>query len=687
MRFYCQPQSKPSCRLERPAGRGFPLRVLVTCLAGFWGGGAWAAAQVGPLDATWMSLEELMVIEVSSAAKRPQRLADTTTAIYALGRDDIRRSGATSLPELLRQVPGVQVSRIDASRYAVSIRGFSNRYSGKLLVLLDGRTLYSPLFGGTYWEAQDVMLEDVERVEVIRGSGGTLWGANAVNGVINIISRHAKDTQGTFVEAKGGSLESGVALRHGSNVGESGHLRAYVKLDDHKGLDTPTGQEAHDAWRQKRAGFRADLEPTGVDRLTVQGDLYESRAEQSVLYLNESTLSSDYAPDTSKLSGVNLLARWQHQETAERSWHVQAYVDQAKVSGLVQMSQTDTLDLEWQNRMPLATDHDVTWGLGFRYARLSLDGNFNITMTPSEDSLLIYSGFVQDEIRLRDDWQLTLGSKLEHNEITGLEVQPNARLLWRATPTDSVWAAISRSVQTPSKAITTVDSHIATQELPMVGRALLAVRGNPDLNSEVVVSRELGYRGQLTPELSLDAALFHNSYNRVVARQFGVLSFNPYPVLPVNFSNGLKGTTYGVELSSKWQVAQAWQLKGSYSWLHMNLTPTSPGGQVIPAFGQEGSSPQHLVQLHSMHNLGHNLELDGLLYFNSKLDFKKPNGQFDLGSHTRFDLRLGWRPSRNLEVSLVGRNLLTKRNTEYVPEDIKGSEVPRSLLLQAKWTY
>ncbi|QCB44680.1 TonB-dependent receptor [Hydrogenophaga sp. PAMC20947] len=684
MPFHCPP---PFFNHRRSAGSHHPLKVLVACLAGLWVSGAWAASAVKPVDATWMSLEELMLVEVSSAAKRPQTLADTTAAAYVVGRDDIRRSGATHVAEVLRLVPGVQVSRIDGSRYAVSIRGFSNRYSGKLLVLQDGRTLYSPLFGGTYWEAQDVVLEDVERIEVIRGSGGTLWGANAVNGVINIITRQAKDTQGTFLEAKAGSLEQGVALRHGTTLGEDGHMRAYLKLDDHEALDTPTGEQAHDAWRQKRAGFRADFGPTLADRMTVQGDVYETLAQQSLLYMNESTLSSGYVPDTSKLSGVNLLARWQHQEAPDRSWHVQAYVDQARVSGLVQKSQTDTLDLEWQSRMPLGADHDVTWGLGYRLARMSLDGNFNITMTPSEDSLRTYSGFVQDEIRLRDDWQLTLGSKLEHNEITGLEVQPNARLLWRASPTDSVWAAISRSVQTPSLAITTVDSHVATQELPVVGPAVVAPRGNPDLSSEVVVSRELGYRGQLTPALSLDAALFHNTYKGVVAREFGALAFEPYPVLPVNFSNNFKGTTYGFEVASSWQVAQSWQLKGSYSWLNMSLNPKSPGIQAIPAFGQEHSSPQHLLQLHSLHNLSHNLELDANLYFNSKLGFLTPDGQVDLGSHTRLDLRLGWRPARNLEVSLVGRNLLTQRNSEYVAEDVMASEVPRSVLLQAKWTY
>lgn len=677
----------PSRHPQRPAGRHFPLSLLVACLTGFWAAGAWAASAAKPADATWMSLEELMAIEVSSAAKRPQRLADTTTAIFALSRDDIRRSGATSLPELLRQVPGVQVSRIDASRYAVSIRGFSNRYSGKLLVLQDGRTLYSPLFGGTYWEAQDVMLEDVERVEVIRGSGGTLWGANAVNGVLNIITRHAKDTQGTYVEAKVGSLEKGLALRHTTALGEAGHVRAYVKLVDHGGMETSSGQKAHDAWDQKRAGFRADLSPTAADTVTVQGDVYDTRARQSPLYLNESTLSSGFVPDTAKLSGANVVARWQHQEGPAESWHVQAYVDQAKVSGLVQKSQTETLDLEWQHRLPLAAEHDLTWGLGLRRVRQSLDGNFTISMTPSEATGWVYSGFVQDEIRLNKDWQLTLGSKLEHNDITGYEVQPSARLLWRVTPTDSVWGAVSRSVQTPSAAVTTVNTLVSTQDIPMVGRALLAVRGNQNIRSEEVVSRELGYRAQWGSKTNVDAAVFYNTHNHVFSREVGGLGFEPYPVISVSLGNQVKGTTYGAEFSANRQVTDHWQMRGSYSWLQVDLRPRGAGSQAVPLFGEEGSSPRHMVQLHSLHNLGHQLELDANLYYSSALSLARTAGKVEIGSYTGLDLRLGWRASRDLEINLIGRHLLTSRHVEYVGEDIRGSEVPRSLLLQAKWTY
>jgi len=305
--------------------------------------GALAAPSQDPFS---FSLEELMGIEVSSAAKRPQRLSDATTAIYAIGREEIRRSGATSLPELLRTVPGVQVSRIDGSRYAVSIRGFSSRYSGKLLILQDGRTLYSPLFSGTYWEAQDLLLEDVERIEVIRGSGGTLWGANAVNGVINIITRQAKDTQGTYVEARVGSLERGAALRHGMALDNGGHARAYAKIDRHDPLETAAGDEAYDAWEQQRAGFRVDLAPSASDKVTVQGDVYEANSQQRVLLMPGPNASADFVPDTAVSKGANVLVRWQRELGPKQSWQLQAYVDQTQQADVVQQHRIDTLDVE-----------------------------------------------------------------------------------------------------------------------------------------------------------------------------------------------------------------------------------------------------------------------------------------------------------------------------------------------------
>jgi iron complex outermembrane recepter protein len=655
-------------------------RTLPALAASLFMSGSWAASQQ---DASWLSLEELMVIEISSAAKRPQRLFDAATAIYAIGREEIRRSGATNLPELLRTVPGVQVSRIDGSRYAVSIRGGSNRYAGKLLVLLDGRSLYTPVFSGTYWEAQDVVLEDVERIEVIRGSGGTLWGANAVNGVINIITRQSQDTQGDFVEAKAGSLESGLAVRHGGKLGDDGHFRIYGKLDRHDPLDTATGQEAHDAWKQKRAGFRTDMKPSASDTVTVQGDVYETRAQQRVLLMSESTLSTSFVPDTAKSSGANVLARWQHAGAEGEGWHLQGFVDRAEIKDAMAQQKVETVDVEWQHQLKLTPSQDLTWGLGVRNVKTELNGGFTVSMIPNKINQTLYSGFVQDEIKLAEGLHLTLGTKLEHNDYTGVEAQPSARLQWRATPTDVVWAAVSRSVQTPYMAATATDTHVGTQTVPMVGNVVLAVRGNPNLKSEVMISRELGYRGQFGPDVNLDAALFYNTYDNLISRETGTLSFAPYPLLPIRFDNQIEGRTFGVELAGNWQVSQNWRLHGSYSWLKMAMS-AKPGGSGVVGFGDVGSSPRHMVQLHSLHNLGNNLELDANLYYTSELSFDTKPTVVRVDAYTRFDLRLGWRPSRNVELNLIGRNLLQKRHTEYRADDVTASEVPRSVMAQVK---
>jgi iron complex outermembrane receptor protein len=642
---------------------------------------AGAAAQQDP---TWLSLEELMTIEVSSAAKRPQRLADASTAIYAIGREEIRRSGATNLPELLRTVPGVQVSRIDGSRYAVSIRGFSNRYSGKLLVLQDGRSLYNPLFSGTYWEAQDVLLEDVERVEVIRGSGGTLWGANAVNGVINIITRQAKDTQGTYVEAKTGNLENGVAIRHGDTLGEDGHFRIYAKADRHDPLEDANGAAAHDQWDQKRAGFQAEITPTGRDTLTVQGDIYDGQADQRVLTVSEQTFQSSMLPDTAKLLGGNLLLRWKRETSDEESWQLQAYIDHGKLEDSVQKQQVDTLDIEWQQRLKLTPSQGLTWGAGVRQIDESLVGSFTIATAPEKSSNMLYSGFIQDEIQLKKDVFLTLGTKVEHNDNTGVEVQPSIRMQWRATPTDNFWAAVSRAVQTPTVATTSVHANVVAQT--PYGPVLANVRGNPYVESETMLSREIGYRGQFGPNVNVDATAFYNTYDHVVSREAGQLEYSPYPVLPLSFDNLIFGKTYGLELSGNWQVTPTWRLHGSYSWLEMDLK-SRPGSSGVLTFGSAGSSPQNMVQLHSLYNLTHNLELDANLSFTDSLYFRDDAPSSGIGSYTSLDLRLGWRPTPDLEVSLTGRNLLKQRHQEYQADDITATQIPRSVLAQIRWNY
>lgn len=663
--------------------RQMALHPLTLALTVALASPAWAA---NASDPTRLSLEELMSIEVSSASKKPQSLVDTATAMHVLTRDDIRRSGASSLPELLRLVPGVQVSRIDASRYAITIRGFASRYAGKLLVLQDGRTLFSPMFNGTFWETQDVVLDDIERIEVIRGPGGTMWGANAVNGVISIITRAAQDAQGTLVLAQAGSEESGLAVRRGGTLGEDGHFRAYAKVNQHNALQSATGLAGHDALHQKRAGFRIDLRPRSGDRLTVQGDVQEVRADALELTTSLANPGEHFAPDTQAESGANLLLRWERKVSADHHLQLQAYVDRVDGRSDVMDVSVDTVDLEFQQRLRLNAMNELTWGAGLRQVSDQTLGSMTMTMDPATNSTLVYNAFVQNEMDLSDTLCLTLGSKFEHNETTGMETQPSVRLHWRATPTDTLWAAVSRAVETPSRA--SLNSQINyrveapfTAVNPLPFPAVVGLRGSGGVVAQEMVSREIGYRGLFGHNLSVDLSVFHNSYENLVSleRQPFVMG-PPYSSLNYGFANGLYGRTHGVEVSSVWQVNPTWRLSGSASILHMKLTPY-PGGSGDSAYGSTGASPTTMVQLHSQHDLGHSLELDAHLYRNGRLE------HLNVPAYTRLDLRLGWRVRPGLELSLTGRNLMQRSHREFQAEDVQASEIPRSWLAQVNWTF
>lgn len=647
-------------------------------------------AQVGT-DPTRLSLEELMSIEVSSAARKPQALSDTATALHVITREDMRRAGVTSVPEALRMAPGVQVSRIDASRYAITIRGFASRYAGKLLVLQDGRSLFSSLFSGSFWEAQDLLLDDVERIEVIRGPGGTMWGANAVNGVINIITRSAADTQGTLVQAQTGSEESGLALRHGGTLGEDGHFRIWAKTGHHAALQTPDGAPANDALGQQRAGFRMDLQPRAGDRLTLQGDVQDTRADVSELSISLTPPSASLAPDTQVEKGANLLLRWEREVSDDHHLQVQAFVDHVTGRSEAFDVQVNTVDLEFQQRLRLDAAHEVNWGMGWRHIRDKTRGSLTLTAVPDRVRRDIYSAFVQDEVMLRPDLRLTLGSKFQRNDHTGLETQPNVRLHWRASPTDTFWAAVSRAVETPSRA--TLHGRINFAALPAgsLGNPtpyplLLGLDGSTDMRSQELVARELGYRGLFGPDLSLDMTVFHHDYDQLTTLGSPGVTVGltpdgqPYSRASYHFTNDLRGHSYGVEVAGSWQVQPTWRLSGSLSTLRMKLRPLA-GGSGISVFGGTGSSPAYMVQLHSQHDLGPDMALDLHLYRNGSLP------DLDTPAHTRLDLRLGWRVRQGLELSLTGRDLLQRQHREFASQDVRASNIPRSWLLQSHWRF
>lgn len=655
--------------------RSAPLALLLALC-----GALPATAAVNPLD---LSLEELMNIEITSVAKKSQRLGDAAAAVSVITREDIRRSGASNIPELLRLAPGVQVARIDASRYAVSIRGFSGRWSSKLLVLLDGRTLYSPLFAGVYWEAQDVLLEDVERIEVIRGPGGTLWGANAVNGVINIITRASAQTQGSYAEASAGTHEDGIAVRHGGKLGEVGHFRAYAKFDRHDDLEMRGALQPHDAWRQGRAGFRADLAPGDRDRYTLQGDIYDKHARQQAIVSPTPSfflpVITGAVPDGADLAGANLLFRWERSVSAREEWKFQAYLDQASLRDINLDQRIDTADLEFQHRFPLAAAHEITWGAGYRHVADELRSRgYTISFNPRTRNTALYSLFVQDEIALRDDLRLTVGSKFEHNDFTGFEYQPSARLLWQATPDDSLWAAVSRAVQTPSRA--TDDARL---NYFVVGPLTNAYQGSREMQSEKLLAWEFGYRGRFGAHFQLDAAAFVNDYEKLLSVE-PVASGNPF-LNTGRFENRLAGRTRGIELAAHWQPAPGWRLQGSYSRLAIDLDGRA-SADTASADAVQGSAPRHMGQLHSRHDLGGGFEFDAALYHTGRLGkVGAPAGS--VAAHTRLDLRLGWRARPDLELSLVARNLLDPRHAEYIGQDLSAAEVPRSLLAQLKLRF
>jgi iron complex outermembrane receptor protein len=401
--------------------------------------------------------------------------------------------------------------------------------------------------------------------------------------------------------------------------------------------------------------------------------------------MSERTLTTSFVPDTVKLKGAHVLARWERQTSAESNWHLQVYLDHAQVNDVIQAQNVDTLDIEFQHRMKLSPMQDLTWGLGLRRIEESLKGGFTVSSIPASNNNTLYSGFVQDEIELNPDLTLTLGSKIEHNTNTGIEVQPSARMLWKATPTDNFWAVVSRAVQTPTVATTSVNGHVASKAGPY-GPMVVNVRGNPDIESETMLSREIGYRGQFGSDFNLDATAFYNTYASVVSREYGAPEVGRYLTLPINFANQMAGKAYGVELVGNWQVMPNWRLHGSYSWLKFDLNPR-PGSSGSATFGSAGSSPRQMAQIHSVHNLPNNLELDANLYFTDKLSFNDGRSVRNMAATTQLDLRLGWRLGRNLELSIVGRNLLKKSQAAYIADDVMASQIPRSVLAQVRWTY
>lgn len=640
-------------------------------------------------DLTELSLEQLMDVEVTTVSKKRERLASVADAIYVLSGADIRRSGATSIPEALRLVPGVQVARIDSNKWAIGIRGFASRLARSVLVLIDGRTVYDPLFAGTYWEIQDTLLEDVDRIEVIRGPGGTLWGANAFNGVINIITKQAAATQGALVSAGGGTEERGfVGVRYGGRLGENVHYRMYAKYLN-RAAGENNGQPNYDDWRMSRGGFRLDWQPETRDALTVQGDLYASELGNRVTITQFQPPFQRIALAESDASGGNVLGRWTRTLSPTSSLSTQLYYDHTFRRDPSFREQRDTFDVDAQHRFQLPWHQEIVWGLGYRLTSDDTAGLPGIEFVPASRTDNVVTGFVQNEIALfADAVHLTIGTKLEHNDYSGFEVQPNVRLAWMLTPAHTLWGAIGRAVRTPSRVehdtqITGGPINIdPTDPNRCLGGSLCdyaRLVGNHDFGSEELVAYQVGWRAQLFSRLFLDTVAFYHDYHQLLSLEPGAPFLETSPprehrVFPLVVENNVHGSSYGVTLFAEAFLTDWWRVQASYGYLRINLQPDA-GSQDRSQAMVDGSSPRHQAFVFSQLDLPGRVELDGNIRYVDDLP------ALDIRRYVTFDVRLAYQVHSQVELALVGQNLWDTDHREFPG----GSEVERGGYAQVRW--
>jgi len=625
-----------------------------------------------------MDFQNILDIEVTSVSKRPEKVSEAASAIFVISQEDIAQRGITSIPEALRIVPGMQVGRIDANKWAISSRGFNSRFANKLLVMIDGRSVYTPLFAGVYWETLDMVMEDIERIEVIRGPGGTLWGANAVNGVVNIITKAAANTQGTLLSAITGNEQNSLSLRHGVHLDNGTDYRVYGKFNNYDGGYSKT--KNYDDGDFGQAGFRADWQPDSVNKLTLQGDIFSGNAGQQL------TLATDPAPGTSTqkdevdLNGGNLLFRWQHKRNKNSDYTLQVYYDHEGRDGEVLYEDRDTFDLDFQHHLVWEDSHEVVWGLGYRYTTDNTKANENFSLTPDKKDVELFNAFIQDEITLIDyELFLTLGIKFEHNNFSGLEVQPNVRISWQPDDQQTIWGAISRVVRTPSRGEQDVKLRIVNNNPATPFPTYL--QGSDDYDSEEMIAYEAGYRIKFSTSFSIDLSSFYNDYDNL--RTIDPETFPP-PELGLPFDNRMQGYSYGLEVTFRWQVQNDWQIQASYSFLDIHLELDKNSSDVASE-SLEQASPKNQFNIWSDWQFSHNWHLgSGLRYVDA---INAPGAGAD--GYTELDLHLGWTLSKNLQLSLIGKNLLDNHHSEFQPSFLQSqaTEVERSLMANLKWNF
>jgi iron complex outermembrane recepter protein len=631
-----------------------------------------------------------MNIVVTSVSKKEEKLSRTAAAIFVITQEDIRRSGDTNIPDLLRMVPGLDVAQINANTWAISARGLNGRYSNELLVMVDGRSVYTPTFGGVFWDVLDMPLEDIERIEVIRGPGGSVWGANAVNGVINIITKDAAETLGGMVEAGGGNLDQGFGTaQYGGKLGTETDYRVYTKYFNQDHMPSLTGQDGGDGWHTLRGGFRTDSALSAKDKLTIQGDAYSGREDQFEAFLPSITSTAIQLVDAQvNLSGESLQGIWSHTFSDRSDTTLQASF-QRYTRGDNLGEGRSTFDIDFQHHFLWGERQNVVWGLDYRNSTSRSNGGLFFSLNPAVLNTQLFGSFVQDEIALiQNRLYLTVGTKLERDAYGGFSLMPSVRAVWTPSEHHTLWAAVSRAARTPADTDVALRLNVGgftgTGGIPTV----VSLLGNPHFNDEWLTAYEAGYRTRLSERLSLDLALYYNKYTSQETTEpitpfFETTPAPPNLVLPSTYENLMYGETHGLEIFANWQVSERWTLSPGYALeqIHMHLDPASQDTTSVSA--AQGGSPAHSAQLRSHYALPHGIAWDTSGYFVSRIaDPAVP-------SWIRLDTSVSWQWKKQFVITLAGQNLLKDHHLEYV--DLTGSTeatlIKRSAYAQITWHF
>lgn len=609
-----------------------------------------------PSQLKQMTVEQLLDLDVTSVSRRPGKLFAAPSAIQVITAEDVRRSGATSLPEALRLASNLEVAQIDSRQWAVTARGFNNVFADKMLVQIDGRSIYTPLYAGVYWDVQDTLLYDLDRIEVISGPGATLWGANAVNGVINITTKSAKDTQGGLLMAGGGTeLRDSAAVRYGARTSQGIYYRVYAKYFDRDDSVRSNGRRSNDAWRMIQGGFRADWDASAKDAFTLQGDGYNGSMGQ-------------VGPDNIRVNGLNVLGRWSRTFAPDSDFKLQVYFDHThrRIPGSFTQD-IGTSDLDFQHRFRAGPAHDIVWGFGYRMGSDDVVNTRENAFLPPRVTREWSNVFLQDEIALsKDRLALTIGSKIEHNDYTGFEVEPSARLAFTPNKQNTIWGAISRAVRTPSR----IDRDLFSPATPPY-----RVAGGTDVVSEQVVAYELGYRAQLNPQLAVSLATFFNDYDDLRS----VEPLNPPFAFPIIASSELRGSSAGAELTAEWRAASSWRLRAGYTEMRVHSEP-QPGSGARGTRDSIVRDPNHQFRLRSLWDLSAKWELD------TDLRYVSPITNQGVPGYTEANVRLGWTPGAEWEFSLLGQNLLHNHHPAFNAAGGR-REIQRGVYAKASWRF